>query len=179
MFRIPSLAEVKNTLRRLWGGSKGVVQETSAAVGTIVNDSNIIESPTLADFEALETGDTLVSINPGTERIITAINKEKKELACKVVRSTTPQSLPLVPFYRSKADKMYMSKRELLELSPNTQVFTMNGTELIPTTLHVITPGRLPTDPLTGRYSFDTVCTYLGHGSIISTTKKIIKKGSK
>lgn len=164
MFQIPSLAEVKNTLRRALNHSVEVVQETSAAVKAIVNNPNIIENPTLADFEALETGDTLISINPGTERIITAVNKEKKELACKVVRNTTPRSLGLVPFYRSKADKMPMSKKELLALSDNTEVFTMNGTELISTILHSITPGALPTDRLTGKYSFDSHYEYGGDG---------------
>ncbi len=137
-----------------------VTQDTSAAVDAILKDPNIIENPTLADFEALEPGDILVSSRIGSQREVLINNPTKKELAVRVTRDSALALMGLPPFYRTDTDQTPMSKDELVKLSPDSKVFMRDNGEYSEVVLHSVKPGATYTEKLTGVYSFDEVRSY-------------------
>ena len=106
----------------------------------------------MADFDALQPGDILISSRLGSQREVLAINKKKKQIVMRTTRDSTLSGMSLPPFYREEGDRIYLSRDELLSLPSNAQVFVKNGTKYEPAIILSIIPGTNHEGRLQGQF---------------------------
>lgn len=113
-----------------------VVSEKSTAVSQVLAQNITIENPQMADFEALEPGDILLSRRPGSQREVLSHNKTEKEITVKITRNTLVSRLPLPRMYREN-ETISMSPEDLVALPANSVVYLRIAPgRYTPVTLH-------------------------------------------